>query len=93
MLAILRRWWPLALITLAALWLRIHDLGRRPMHADEANQGVKTGELLEAGTYAYDPRDHHGPTLYYAAAPIAWLRGEKSLAALSETTQIGRAHV
>lgn len=56
------------------------------MHADEANQGVKAGELLESGTYAYDPRDHHGPTLYYAAQPVAWLRGEKSLAALSETT-------
>lgn len=86
MLAVLRRWWPLALIALAALWLRTHDLGRRPMHADEANQGVKTGELLESGRYAYDPRDHHGPTLYYAALPIAWLRGEKSLATLSETT-------
>lgn len=56
------------------------------MHADEANQGVKTGELLEHGRYAFDPKDHHGPTLYYAALPIAWLRGESTLAALSETT-------
>lgn len=80
------RWLPLALITLAALWLRTHDLARRPMHADEANQAVKLGELLETGRYAFDPRDHHGPTLYYAAAPVAWLRGERTLAALSETT-------
>lgn len=56
------------------------------MHADEANQAVKTGELLEAGTYVYDPHDHHGPTLYYAALPIASLRGETTLASLSETT-------
>lgn len=82
----LLRWLPLALIALAALWLRTHDLARRPMHADEANQAVKLGELLGSGRYAFDPRDHHGPTLYYAAVPIAWLRGERSLAALTETT-------
>ena len=83
---LIRRWLPLALIAIGACWLRIHDLARRPMHADEANQAVKTGELLESGRYAFDPRDHHGPTLYYAALPIAWLRGERTLAGLSETT-------
>jgi len=77
---------PLAALIAAALWLRGHDLARRPMHADEANQAVKTGELLDAGRYVYDPRDHHGPTLYYAAAFTARLRGETSLATLSETT-------
>ena len=80
------RWMPLALIALAAFLLRTHDLARRPMHADEANQAVKLGELLEHGRYAFDPRDHHGPTLYYAALPIAWLRGETTLTALTETT-------
>lgn len=82
----LLRWLPLALLTLAAFWLRTHDLARRPMHADEANQAVKLGELLDAGRYAFDPRDHHGPTLYYAALPVAWLRGESSLASLTEGT-------
>lgn len=77
---------PLLLIALGAFWLRTHELGKRPMHADEANQAVKLGELLEAGSYAFDPRDHHGPTLYYAAVPIAWIRGERTLAALKETT-------
>lgn len=80
------RWLPLALIALGGWWLRTHDLARRPMHADEANQAVKLGELLETGRYAFDPRDHHGPTLYYAAVPIAWLRGQHSLATLTETT-------
>ncbi|MEX2044260.1 MAG: phospholipid carrier-dependent glycosyltransferase, partial [Opitutus sp.] len=83
---LVRRWWPLAIVALAALWLRTHDLARRPMHADEANQAVKTGDLLESGHYAYDPHDHHGPTLYYAVLPIAWLRGESTLAGLGETT-------
>ena len=56
------------------------------MHADEANQAVKTGELLEHGRYVFDPRDHHGPTLYFAAVPIAWMRRQSALAALDETT-------
>lgn len=77
---------PLAIIVLAAFWLRTHDLAKRPMHADEANQAVKLGELLDQGYYAFDPRDHHGPTLYYAAVPVAWIRGERSLATLTETT-------
>jgi uncharacterized protein (TIGR03663 family) len=77
---------PLLLVAVAAFWLRTRALDSRPMHADEANQAVKTGELLEAGRYAFDPRDHHGPTLYYAAAGIARLRGESSLVELSETT-------
>ncbi len=86
MFSVVLRWLLLVLLAGAALWLRTHELARRPMHADEANQAVKLGELLEAGTYAFDPRDHHGPTLYYAALPLARLRGERSLAALSETT-------
>ena len=80
------RWLPFAAVTFLAFWLRTHDIARRPMHADEANQAVKLGELLESGQYAFDPRDHHGPTLYYAALPAAWLRGERSLARLTETT-------
>jgi uncharacterized protein (TIGR03663 family) len=80
------RWLPLAVIILVALGLRTWDLGRRPMHADEANQAVKAGQLLETGRYTFNPADHHGPTLYYAVLPVAWLRGEHTLAQLSETT-------
>jgi uncharacterized protein (TIGR03663 family) len=80
------RWLPLVLLTLAGFWLRCRDLSSRPMHADEANQAVKTGELLESGRYEYDPHDHHGPVLYYAALPIAWLRGQRTLAGLDELT-------
>lgn len=82
----LSRWLPLALLVFAAGWLRMRELAVRPMHADEANQAVKTGELIESGHYAFDPTDHHGPTLYYAALPIAWLRGQRTLSALDETT-------
>jgi uncharacterized protein (TIGR03663 family) len=82
----LKFWWPLALVALAAGWLRLHDLAARPMHADEANQAVKFAALLEAGRYAFDPADHHGPTLYYAALPVAWIRGQRTLAQIDETT-------
>jgi uncharacterized protein (TIGR03663 family) len=75
----------LVAVVALAFWLRTHLLAARPMHADEANQAVKFGALLEAGTYAYDPRDHHGPTLYYLTLPVAWARGQRTLAAVDET--------
>ena len=42
----------------------------RTFHPDEANQAFTTGHLLETGRYEYRPDDHHGPTLYYAAAAL-----------------------
>jgi uncharacterized protein (TIGR03663 family) len=59
------------------------------MHNDEANQAIKFGELLEHGAYTYDAYDHHGPTLYYLTLPIAWLRGQATLAATDEWTLRG----
>ena len=76
----------LLLVLLVALGLRCFDLAARPMHADEANQAVKLGQLLEKSTYVFDPSDHHGPTLYYFGLIPAWLRGQTTLAALDETT-------
>lgn len=76
----------LVVVLAAALLLRGHDLGARPMHADEANQAVKLGQMIEGGAYRFDPTDHHGPTLYYLAQIPAALRGEATLAALTETT-------
>jgi len=75
-----------SLLLLVAGALRLPELAVRPMHADEANQAVKVGQLLEGGGYRFDPTDHHGPTLYYLGAALARLRGETSLAALTEAT-------
>ena len=80
------RWICLGIVVVVAAWLRLHDLGNRPMHADEANQAVKLGALLERGEYRFDPYDHHGPTLYYFGLIPAWVRGERTLAELTETT-------
>ncbi|MBM3305094.1 MAG: TIGR03663 family protein [Candidatus Aminicenantes bacterium] len=71
---------------LGALLFRVAGLDLRPMHHDEANQALKFGELLERGHYRYDPRDHHGPSLYYLTLPAAGVAGERSLAELRETT-------
>ncbi|WP_438479255.1 flippase activity-associated protein Agl23 [Oleiharenicola lentus] len=84
-----KSWGALALFGLVlaiGFAVRVHDLAVRPMHADEANQAVKLGELIEQGNYRFDPSDHHGPTLYYFARIVAWVAGENSLAALSEAT-------
>ena len=52
--------------------VRYRDMSifNRTFHPDEANQAFTTGRLLETGVYRYDPKDHHGPTLYYAAAAV-----------------------
>jgi uncharacterized protein (TIGR03663 family) len=61
------------------------SLFNRTFHPDEANQAFTTGRLLETGTYRYDPSDHHGPTLYYAAAVLQKAAGNNSTAALDGT--------
>ena len=57
----------------------------RTFHPDEANQAFTTGRLLETGQYAYRPDDHHGPTLYYAAAALQKATGHETLAAMDGT--------
>jgi uncharacterized protein (TIGR03663 family) len=74
----------LAVILLGAAVLRFYDLGYRPMHGDEANQAIKTSVLLGKGEYAYDPFEHHGPTLYYLTLPVLWLAGAHNAAEMTE---------
>lgn len=69
---------PLFLLVIAlAAAFRLPELGKRPMHGDEANQAVKTGKLFDNGFYRYDPHEHHGPTLYYLTLPSLWISGAK----------------
>jgi uncharacterized protein (TIGR03663 family) len=72
------------LTVVVALAFRIVRLDLRPMHADEANQAVKFGALLERGEYRFDPLDHHGPSLYFLSLPAAWAAQKTSLAGLDE---------
>ena len=57
----------------------------RTFHPDEANQAFTTGRLLETGRYTYQPQDHHGPTLYYAAAALQRAAGHADTASLDGT--------
>jgi len=75
---------PLLLLTILALCLRVPRLGDRPMHNDEAVQGIKCVQLLDRGFYEYDPNDHHGPTLYYLTLPVLWVTGAGDSRALDE---------
>jgi len=79
-------WLALLLVAGASLGLRMVRLSERPLHNDEANQAFRFSLLLEQGAYRYDPHDHHGPTLYYATLPVAWLRGQHKLSELDELT-------
>jgi uncharacterized protein (TIGR03663 family) len=56
-------------VAVGALAIRLPQLDSRPMHPDEANQAFKAGELFDAGEYQYDPKGHHGPSLYYLTLP------------------------
>ena len=57
----------------------------RTFHPDEANQAFTTGRLIENGVYQYNPSDHHGPTLYYAAAAIQKAAGNTSIQSIDGT--------
>lgn len=77
-------WLLAAGVLLAAAWaVRFPALDRRPMHGDEANQAVRAGLLLDKGVYHYDPTDHHGPVLYFAALPFC----RATSACFAETTE------
>ncbi|MBN1780182.1 TIGR03663 family protein [bacterium] len=67
-----------------ALALRVQHLENRPMHTDEAVQGMKFLHLLE-GTYQYDPAEYHGPALNYFTLPVTWITGRSRPGDVSET--------
>jgi len=63
-------WGSVAAVCVFAFCFRAARLEERPMHGDEANQAVRAGGLMDEGIYRYDPSDHHGPVMYYAALPF-----------------------
>jgi uncharacterized protein (TIGR03663 family) len=63
----------LLILAAAALALWSLRLEERPMHNDEAVNGVKFGQLWGGGGYKYDPNEHHGPSLYYATFALSRL--------------------
>jgi uncharacterized protein (TIGR03663 family) len=64
----------LVILVLGAV-LRLYQLENSPFHNDEGVNGWFLTNLMRHGTYAYDPANYHGPTLYYFALVSAILVG------------------
>ena len=84
----MKRWLTLGLLLAAAvaLALRLPQLDKRPLHADESVHATKFAGLWEHGVYKYDPNEYHGPVLYYATLPFAWLSSARTSTQLREST-------
>jgi len=54
------------------------------MHADEAVNAVKFGNLLEKGEYVYDKAEFHGPIIYYLTLIPAWVSNVQNFSQLNE---------
>ena len=65
----------LVLMAVGALVLRLPQLDERPLHTDESVHAIKFLGLWEGAGYRYDPHEYHGPFLYYASLPVAWMSG------------------
>jgi uncharacterized protein (TIGR03663 family) len=65
-------------VAAGAFLFRLPRLNDRPMHLDEAVHAVKFGALLDTGEYIYNPREYHGPTIYYFAMPFVRLSGART---------------
>jgi uncharacterized protein (TIGR03663 family) len=79
-------WFLIFLVALGAFAARAPRLRMRPMHTDEAVHADKFGTLLESGTYEYNSREYHGPTLNYFTLIPAWLSGAHRYAQVTEVT-------
>ncbi len=82
-----RFWVVVGLIAVTAAWLgtRLPGLDERPMHTDEATKAYMLGELMAGRGYRYNPTEHHGPTLVYAARAVAAVRGKATYPNVTET--------
>ena len=63
-----------------ALIFRLWRIELRPLHHDEGVNWVLLRLLHDHGKYLYDPRNYHGPTLYYLTLPILSFLGDMELA-------------
>jgi uncharacterized protein (TIGR03663 family) len=81
--------WRIASLTIlaGAAFIRLCELGLKPMHHDEGVNGFFLTKLYNTGVYNYDPSNYHGPTLYYfALVPVklnAFLFGGSGLSTVA----------
>jgi uncharacterized protein (TIGR03663 family) len=53
------------LILLVSFVLCFTDLSLKPVHTDEGGNGFFVNQIWENGFYIYNPRNYHGPILFY----------------------------
>jgi uncharacterized protein (TIGR03663 family) len=69
-----------ALLVLAALALRLFDLGDRPFHHDESQDAYFSWVFFTTGDYEYNPL-LHGPLRFYLTAAMYGLFGDSDFTA------------
>lgn len=73
------RWKTLLVLLALALGLgtlyRFTELGKKPVHTDEAILALKTQEYWRTGSFEYDPKDYHGPFLHHLTKWVGGARG------------------
>ncbi len=78
-----------AAVTAIATILRFYWLGLKPFHHDEGVNGFFLKTLFDKGTYAYDPANYHGPTLYYISLAFAKVFGLETVPVRSSVAIFG----
>src|SRR5437764_11225606 len=63
-----------------AAFLRFYFISIKPLHHDEGVNSFFLLTLYNQGQYAYDPKNYHGPTLYYFALIALYALGKTELA-------------
>lgn len=76
---------------LGGTFLRLHDLSAKVLHSDEGVNGWFALRLFETGRYCYNPKDYHGPLLYYADLVSFWLMGPSDLSLRLPGALVGAA--
>jgi uncharacterized protein (TIGR03663 family) len=75
-----RRCLPWLVLVAASLALHLWDLGGRSFHHDEAIHAQAAYNLVQNGSYRYDPT-YHGPLLYYLTAGTFAVAGDSDFTA------------
>lgn len=68
------------LAMLIAGWLRFSQIELKPFHHDEGVNSFFLLNLAHSGEYKYDPKNYHGPSLYYFALVALRVFGENEFA-------------
>ena len=74
-------WLGLAAITIVGLYYRFHLLDLKPMHHDEGVNGWFILRILDEYKYRYNPKNYHGPLLYFLNT-IAVIIGGRTVTAI-----------